>query len=139
LSTELTSFFSALVAFAIVLLDHYKFLHLLKPLRGTPLGFEAWERQMAEAAVVIGAIFGGVVAAYFWRANRREKLHVVLVAVCVAAGLLLVNIGVATASHYVTTEFLLDLLRDNVWKWLYFFLCCSLIVVVSCLPFIATK
>jgi hypothetical protein len=37
------------------------------------------------------------------------------------------DIIAATVSHYATTDFWLDLSRDIVWKYLYFFFCSSLI------------
>ena len=131
--TELTSLAGALLGLAAA------WFKLLDYLSGTGLGFEAWARQMQNGASVVGAIVGAIVCLVFLKATRTTKLQVTFSALGAVVLFLVLNIAAAVSSRYVTSEFALDLIRDVIWKYLYFLFCCSLIMLSSCIPFFATK
>lgn len=133
LPSQLTSIFGAVAAIAAAALD------ILKYLQRTGLGFESWEQQMQSVAAIIGAIVGALICSILFNATRSTKLRVTGIVAAAALLFFIFDVIFAGVSHYGITEASLDLFRDWVWKYCYMMFCASLIVLVSCLPFFATR
>jgi cellobiose-specific phosphotransferase system component IIC len=113
---------------------------VLKLFTGTGLGFEKWEAGMQQAAGVIGIIVSVAIAVSFANATREKKKQLIKWSVLALVICTALTFGAdVLQSILAKSNMEIYLLRDVLWKIIYFLFCISIILCLGCVSLLIPR
>ena len=115
-------------------------LGILTLITGTGLGHEKWEASTQKAAGLLGVVLSIALAVLYGDADAAKKKSLVRISVAVLVVMFFLDMGADLLQAVFAKHGLeIYLLRDELWRLIYFMFCMSVILCIGCISLLMPK